>query len=159
MLKKLLLSILAVILIFEEWLWDTLTVAGQFFSRILHLERFDAWLIESSPKRALFAFFIPLVIVTPFNILAVFLLARGAILEAILLEIVLKLSATLLIARIFRLVKPALLTFNWFSTSYTYISDLLHWAHESVRHTAIYQLSLTLKAAVKARVAALFQSS
>ncbi len=156
MLKKLLLSILAVILIFEEWLWDTLTVAGQFFSRILHLERFDAWLIESSPKRALFAFVIPLVIVTPFNILAIFLLARGAILEAILLEIILKLSVTLLIARIFRLVKPALLTFNWFEKIYRYISELLHWAHESVRHTAIYQRGILLKAAIKMRIAELF---
>ena len=125
----------------------------------LRYKSISHWLIESSPKRALLAFFIPLIIVTPFNILAVFLLARGAILEAVLLEIVLKLSTTLLIARIFRLVKPALLTFNWFALIYTKISALLHWAHESVRHTAIYQHSLTLKAAVKARIAALFHST
>ena len=158
MLKKALLSIFAVILIFEEWLWDSLTLAGQFFSRVLHLERFDAWLIASPPPRALLAFLIPLLIATPFNLFALFLLTHGAIIEGLLLEIVLKLSATLLIARIFRLVKPALLTFTWFEKLYTFISKLLHWSHESVRHTTVYQRGVLLKAAVKARISQLFSA-
>lgn len=158
MMKKLLLSILAIIVIFEEWLWDALTVAGQFFSRLLHLEKFDNWLINASPKIALFAFLIPLVIVTPFNLLAIFLLTHGAILQGVLLEIGVKLVGTLLIARIFRLVKAALLTFNWFTKIYNTISGVLHWAHEMIKNTVIYQQSLKLKAVLKVQIAALLKT-
>jgi hypothetical protein len=154
MIKKLLLSILAILVIFEEWLWDVLTVVGQWFSRILHLEKFDAWLVSASPNKALLAFLIPLIIVTPFNLFAVFLLTHGAIVQGILLEIGVKLFGTLLIARIFQLVKMALLTFDWFAKIYHTISHILHWAHDVIQHTAIYQRSLKLKVAIKIQIAA-----
>ncbi len=157
MIKQVLLSIFALLVILEEWLWDALALAGQWFSRVFHLEKFDAWLLNATPNQALLTFLIPIVIATPFNILAVFLLTHGAIIEGILVEIGVKLFSTLLIARIFRLVKTALLTFKWFAAIYNSITGVLRWAHEVIRNTAIYQLSLKLKAAIKARVAALLK--
>ena len=158
MIKKALLSIFAILVIFEEWLWDALALAGQWISWALHLEKFDLWLSNASPKQALLTFLIPLIIVTPFNILAIFLLAHGAILQGVLLEIGVKLFGTLLIARIFRLVKTALLTFDWFAKIYNTISDVLHWAHDVIHQTAIYQLSLKLKAAIKIQMVALLKT-
>lgn len=152
MIKKALLSIFAILVIFEEWLWDVLAFAGQWLSRLLHLEKFDAWLSNTSPKQALMTFLIPLIIVTPFNLLAVFLLTHGAIIQGILLEIGVKLFGTLLIARIFRLVKSALLTFGWFAKIYNTVTGVLRWAHDVIHNTEIYQLSLKIKAAVKAQV-------
>ena len=58
MIKEKLLSSLAIIVIFEEWLWDSLTLAGQLLSRWLRLEKFDNWLLNASPKMALFTFLI-----------------------------------------------------------------------------------------------------
>ncbi len=153
MIKKFFIFILATFVIFEEWLWDVLAIAGQQLSRLLHLEKFDTWLINASPNQALFSFAIPLIVVTPFNILAIMLLAHGAIIEGILLEIVIKLSGTLLIARIFRLVKPALLTFNWFASIYNRISTVLKWAKALVKNTQLYQLSVELKAEIKQKMA------
>ena len=152
MFKKILLSLLAIIVIFEEWLWDALAVIGQWLSHLLHLERFDEWLVNASPNKALFAFLIPLIIVTPFNLLAVFLLSHGAIIQGVMLEIAVKLVGTLLIARIFRLTKTALLTFDWINSLYYSITRLLHWAHELIHNTAIYRLSVEIKQAVKAKM-------
>lgn len=157
MIKKGLLSFFALLVIFEEWLWDVLAILGQWFSRVLHLEKFDAWLLAVSPNQALMAFFIPLIIVTPFNLLAIFLLTHGAIAQGIALEIAVKLVGTLLIARIFRLVKTALLTFVWFAKIYHAVTDVLHWAHELIQHTQIYQYSLKLKAALKIQAAKLLK--
>jgi hypothetical protein len=42
MFKKLLLSLLAIIVIFEEWLWDILAAIGQWLSQLLHLQKIDA---------------------------------------------------------------------------------------------------------------------
>ncbi|MEI6745191.1 MAG: hypothetical protein WCL34_04465 [Methylococcaceae bacterium] len=158
MIKKALLSIFAVIIIIEEWLWDALTFAGQWISRILHLEKFDNWLLNATPNKALLAFLIPLILAAPFNILAVVLLAHGAIIEGILVEIGVKLFTTLLVARIFRLVKTTLLTFNWFSKIYNTITGVLRWAHNVIHQTAIYQLSLKFKATIKIKIASLLKT-
>jgi hypothetical protein len=98
------------------------------------------------------SFLIPLAIVTPFNILAIFLLSHGAIIQGVLLEIGVKLVGTLLIARVFRLTKNALLTFGWFAWLYNTIIRLLQWAHELIHSTAIYRLSVAIKKAVKTKI-------
>lgn len=151
--KKILIFLLALFVIFEEWLWDLLADLGQYFSRIFHLEKLDAWLINASPTQALFSFFIPIIIVTPFNILAVVLFAHGAIIQGLLLEIVIKLVGTLFIARIFRLVKPALLTFEWFKLVHDKVVSLLRWAKKLVIETNVYQFSIRLKVEIKNKVA------
>lgn len=152
MLKKLLLPVVAIIVIFEEWLWDLLTAIGQWMSALLHLDRFDYWLMQAKPNTALFAFFIPLLVVTPFNILAVFLLSHGAFIQGVLLEIIIKLVGTLLIARVFRLTKNALLTFTWFAWLYNTITGLLQWAHDLIHTTAIYRLSVIMKKEIKQKI-------
>lgn len=150
MIKNILIYLVATLVIFEEWLWDALALAGQHLSRLLHLEKFDHLLMQASPNYALLSLIVPLIIVTPFNIFVLFLFAHGAILQAILLEIAIKLFSTLLIARIFRLVKPALLTFNWFAKIHDCIAAVLLWAKELVRNTSFYQRSLKFKADLKA---------
>ena len=151
MLKKLLLTMLAIFVIFEEWLWDMLTAAGQWLANVFNLERFDEQLASASPLQALLVFLIPLALVTPLNIFALFLITHGGLVEGILLEIAAKLIGTLLVARIFKLVRPALLTFSWFAKLYNAIIGLLQWAHELIHDSAIYKLSIVVKKAVKNR--------
>jgi hypothetical protein len=79
--KKLLLSFLAIILIIEEWLWDVLTVLGHTLVRRLKLEALEQWLSKTSPGMALAAFSIPILVVTPINLIAFGLLANGLILQ------------------------------------------------------------------------------
>jgi hypothetical protein len=154
--KKFLLSLLAIILIFEEWLWDLLTAIGHALVRWLNLESFEQWLSQTSPTTALVAFSIPLLIVTPINLLAFGLLAHGLILEGIGLEIFAKLLGTLLVARVFALTKPQLLTFTFLRVIYTTITGWLQWAHQKVTETFVYRWSKQFKAEAKARFAAWF---
>lgn len=158
MVKKAVLFILALVVIFEEWLWEILAFAGQRLSTLLRLEKFDEWLIQATPKQALMAFLIPLVIITPFNLLALFLLAHGAIIQGLLLEIVIKLLGTLLIARIFHLVKPALLTYGALNYLYQKITGLLNWARYLITNTNLYRFSLKIKASVKLKIAHIIQT-
>lgn len=156
MFKKTLLSLLAVVVIFEEWLWDILTLAGQWLADVLQLERFDEHLAQAKPPQAVLYLLFPLAIVTPINIIAIFLLTHGAIVEGLLLEVVAKLFGTLLIARVFKLVKPALLHLDWFASFYHAIMQLLNWAHELIHDSAIYRWSVIFKAHVKQRMRWLF---
>jgi hypothetical protein len=143
--KKTFISLLAVFLIIEEWLWDLLTAFGRRLSQWLNLQQFEQWLSQTSPNMALMAFSIPLLIVTPINLLAFGLLANGLILQGILMEVLAKLLGTLLVARVFALTKPQLLTFTFLRITYTTITRWLQWAHAKITDTAVYRWAKQLK--------------
>ena len=156
--KKLLLSILAIILIIEEWLWDELSAFGHILIKLLHLEAIERWLSQASANVALMAFVIPLLIVTPINLAAFALLAHGLILQGVLLEIVAKLLGTLLVSRVFALTKPQLLTFSVLAFGYSTIMRWLNWAHKKITETKVYKIAKALKVEVRKRFAAWFKS-
>ncbi len=154
--KKFLLSLLAIILIFEEWLWELLTVIGHSLIRWLNLEAFEQWLSQTSRTMALVTFTIPLLIVMPINLVAFILLANGLIMQGILLELLAKLLGTLLVARVFALTKPQLMTFTFLRVVYTTINGWLQWAHQKITDTSIYRWSKQFKAEAKIRFSAWF---
>ncbi len=143
--KKILLSLLAIFLILEEWLWDLLTAFGRTLFQWLNLELFEQWLKNTNPIMALVAFSIPIMIVAPINILAFVLIAKGLILQGILMELLAKLLGTLLVARVFALTKPQLLTFAFLNVIYTTFTRWLHWAHDKVTETNVYRWMKQLK--------------
>jgi hypothetical protein len=99
------------------------------------------------------AFILPVGLVLPVKIMALFLFAHGQIIQGITLLIAAKLFATLLISRMFAITRPQLLTFAWFASLYTTITRWLHWAHERIRATAVYQQATKLKQAAQAKLA------
>lgn len=149
--RRALLSLLAFILIVEEWLWDGLTVLGRWLFRALHLARFEFWLAQASRWVALLAFLIPLLVVMPLNIAAFYLLAKGRVLQGVGLEIFAKLLGTLLVARVFALTRRQLLTFGWFSWLYSTITRCLGWAHGRLASTAMYKALREIKASFPLR--------
>ena len=155
--KKLLLLLLAVILIMEEWLWEGLSALGRWLAYHLGLTRFELWLAQTSPYQALMAISIPILLVTPLNIAAFWLLANGLILQGIGLEIVAKLLGTLFVARFFTLTKQQVLTFRLIASVYHTVTYWLRWAHEKITETAMYQYAKTIKIRAKAALSAWFK--
>ncbi|MDO9270971.1 MAG: hypothetical protein Q7T96_17845 [Methylobacter sp.] len=149
--KKILLSFLAIFLIIEEWLWDLLTAFGRSLSQWLNLQQFEQWLSQTTATMALVAFGIPILIVTPINLAAFGLLAKGLILQGILVEVLAKLLGTLLVARVFALTKPQLLTFTFLRVIYTTITGWLQWAHAKVTETGIYRWAKQLRNKAKGK--------
>jgi len=156
MMKKILLAGLAILLIIEEWLWDGLNALGHKLIKWLRLESFEYWLSQRTPYQALLAFSIPLMIVTPLNIIAISLLARGMILQGLLMEVLVKLLATLLVARVFALTKPQLLSFSFLHKLYLTITQWLKWAHDKVVDAPIYIWAKQFKLETKEKLKAWF---
>ncbi len=156
MMKKILLAGLAILLIIEEWLWDGLNALGHKLIKSLRLESFEYWLSQRTPYQALLAFSIPLMIVTPLNIIAISLLARGMILQGLLMEVLVKLLATLLVARVFALTKPQLLSFSFLHKLYLTITQWLKWAHDKVVDAPIYIWAKQFKLETKEKLKAWF---
>jgi len=151
--KKLLLSILAVFLLVEEWLWDMLTAFSHRLFVWLHLAGFERWLAKSSPRVAMAAFVLPVALVLPVKFAALLLFAHGQIIQGIALLLAAKLFATLLISRMFAVTRTQLLSFAWFNALYTTITRWLGWAHERIRATVVYQQAVRLKQAARAKLA------
>ncbi|MGZ4998667.1 MAG: hypothetical protein ACXV7F_00090 [Methylomonas sp.] len=151
--KKLLLTLLAILLIFEEWLWDALSA----FGLLLRLANFERWLSRTSPAMALVCLSIPIVIVTPINLLALWMMLHGAILKGILWEAFAKLLGTLLVARVFALTKPQLLTFSMVALIYDSTMASLRWAHAKIVDTDVYHWYLQLKGQARAKMAELLR--
>ncbi len=143
--KKLLLSLLAVILVIEEWLWDALNHLAHRLVKILKLDGFERWLMSLSPAQSVIALVIPLLVVMPINLLALGLLVHGMVFQGILLEVIAKLFGTLFISRVFSLTKQQLLTYKIIKSTYTLISRWLGWAHRKVVETSIYKKSIIIK--------------
>jgi hypothetical protein len=156
--KKILLTLLAIFLIIEEWLWDLLSACGHYLVLLLKLQDFERWLSRTTPNTALIAIMIPILIILPINLAVLHLLLIGMVLQAILLEVLAKLLGTLLVARVFTLTKPQLLTFSAIRLIYTTICGWLSWAHAKIVNTPIYIYSKQVKAAVKTRLKAIFSS-
>lgn len=150
--KKLLLTLLAILLIIEEWLWDFLSACGHRLISFLKLDKIERYLIQASPAVALVAILIPLLIVTPINLAAFSLLLHGLILQGLLLELLAKLLGTLLIARVFTLTKPQLLSYAVLALIYNQVTACLRWAHAKVIDTSLYQWSIQFKAQLKAKI-------
>ncbi|MEI7669535.1 MAG: hypothetical protein WCJ33_05600 [Pseudomonadota bacterium] len=148
-LKKFLISILAIILLIEEWLWDYFTIASKYLSSFLNLEKFESWLKNASRYVALIAFIIPILLITPLNLVAINLLTKGKIISALIIEIFAKLLATFLIARIFALTRNQLMTFAWFEKIYGKIISWLSWAHNIVEKSGLYIFVKSAKITLK----------
>ncbi len=143
--KNLLLAVLAVILLVEEWIWDVLTTLGRRLTVWLHLLKFDNWLIMATPGVALAAFAIPVAVLTPVKFLAFWMMANGQFAQGVALFVTAKLIATLLVSHMFVLTREKLLTFSWFALLYGVITRALKWAHERIRDTAVYRQAHHIK--------------
>lgn len=149
---KVLLTALALILIFEEWLWDILTLLGRKLTEWLRLDRFDRWLTQCSPGAALLSLGLPVVLLFPVHIEILRLVAHGLYARALGLELVVKLVSTLLIARIFTTARAQLLTFHLIAWVYDTVMHWLRWAHDRIVDTTVYRIARRLKARASAQL-------
>lgn len=143
---------MAIVLIFEEWLWDELSAFGHKLVEWLHLARIELWLMQASPLQALTAFSLPILIVTPINLAALFMLSKGLIIKGILLEIVAKLLGTVLIARVFALTKPQLMTYDLLRFVYDNVNRWLLWAHRRIIQAPLYRWAKDMSFLVKVQI-------
>lgn len=130
---------------------------GHALVRWLNPQRVELWLSRTPTNTALVAFLIPMLLIIPINVAVVKLAVLGQLLKALLLEIAAKLLATLIVARVFALTKPQLLTFQYISLIYTTITAWLAWAHQKIVQTAIYRSAKRWKTEIKLKFAAWFQ--
>ncbi len=108
----------ALILLFEEWGWRPLVDALAYLSRFRVVARLERMIAGLPPYAAFATLALPTLVLFPLKFLALYLIAKGQLVAASLLFVGAKIASTALIARIFLLMRPALMQLGWFAAIY-----------------------------------------
>jgi hypothetical protein len=127
------LFLLALLFLFEAWLWSHLApIVAWIVARIPLREikaRAAAWIEHLPPYATLLVFLIPIVILFPLKLIGLWMLAHGSWLGAVTTLGVAKVVSTGLTAFIFDLTRDKLLQLAWFRRLYDLVLRLLTKAH------------------------------
>jgi hypothetical protein len=141
---KPLTALIALLLVFEEWLWTWLRGKVHKLSRWPAVRRFEAALKCLSPWASLTVLLTPMLVLLPFKVGALWLLSHGHVTWGVLTLIAAKLTGTAVAAYLFDLVRDQARQLLWFDRFYGRVEWMLSrshaWLHRqpayiAVRHT------------------------
>jgi hypothetical protein len=128
--------VLALIFLFEAWLWDVLQ---PIVARIVNVipwgkikPAFLRIVERLSPQATLVVFVIPFVVLLPVKVMEFWLLAHRQWVAAVMVLVSAKLIGLGLTAFIFEAAKDKLLQMTWFRRLYEFFMWARGWAHEKV---------------------------
>lgn len=116
-LELLLMPLAAAIVFVEDVLLHYLGVAMAAFAKWPPVARLEAWFARLPPWGALIAFIAPSALVLPIKLAAVGFALHGKFALATASVLLGKMLATALVARLYRILRPTLITMPWFLAS------------------------------------------
>ena len=150
LLKRTLAALLALVLVFEEWGWETLSQLVGWVARLPLLAWLERRIRALPPWAALLVFVVPALALLPVKLGALYLFGRGHAAWGLSVLVAAKLIGTAVLARLFQLTQPALMQLAWFAHWYprwkAWKDDLL----AQVRESAPWRFARHLKALAKA---------
>ena len=141
--------VLALAIVFEEWGWEPLQKGLARLGRWPGLRWVEGVVRRLPPYAALALFVVPALLLLPVKLLALWAMGRGHVVSGLVVIALAKLAGTAIVARLFTLTQPALMTLPWFVRLYTrwtvWKTGLLAW----VRASAAWRSAHAFKARVK----------
>lgn len=127
---------LAVLFLIEAWLWRHTEPLVAAVVRAIPLARIKAAIAAGvnrlPPFAVLFVFAIPMGVLFPFKLAALWLLAQGQVILGIGVFVLAKLVGVAVAAFLFETCKPKLLRMAWFARLYGWFVGVWTWAHRLV---------------------------
>jgi len=123
LLKALFGSLLALLILFEEWGWEPLQRALAWVGQLPGLRWLERRIAALPPYAALALFLVPTLMLLPVKLLALWSMSRGKVVLGTLVILGAKLLGTAVVARLFTLTQPALMQLPWFARGFT------RWTH------------------------------
>ena len=132
-LLKPLLILLALLFLFEAWLWDALRPIAAWIVERIAWDRLKAQVAASiarlPPYPTLLVFLVPVGLLFPIKLLGLWMLAHGSWLGAMATLALAKVVSMGATAFIFDVTRPKLLQLPWFRAFYERVLRWLAWAH------------------------------
>jgi hypothetical protein len=128
--------LLALVFLFEAWLWSHLRPIVAWIVDLVAWDRLKARVAAAiahlPPYATLLVFLVPIVLLFPLKLLGLWMLAHGSWLGAMAVLAAAKVISMGVTAFIFEVTKPKLLQMAWFAWAYEKVLAGLAWAHRNV---------------------------
>lgn len=131
----------ALIVLFEEWLWEPLRRAMAMLTRLPLLRGLSAAIGRLPARWAAVVFLLPVAALFPFKMAGLWLIAHGQVVAGLSVFIGAKLVGTALFAWLFGLTRPALLTLPWFAALYGWVLGVRDTVHAWIRRQRAYRIA------------------
>ena len=140
----------ALILMLEDWFWDLGLRLVRLVVAWPPLKALERRIVALPPYAALCVFALPAVLLFPVKLLALIAIAGGHAFSGVLVIVVAKLGGAAVVARLYFLTRPTLLSLPWFARWHNKFMDLKdHWIGRLKATDAYRRISL-LSAAMRA---------
>jgi len=148
------LMFLAALLLFaEEIIWEVLKRLMAALGRLPLIRSLEGMIARLPPYGAAAAFLLPGLLLLPVKIGALWLIAHGQAIAGLGLIVAAKLAGTALVARIFSLTRPALMTLGWFAHLHGFIMRWRERLYGYVKASAAWHALERARARVRAALA------
>jgi hypothetical protein len=151
LLKRLLAApfvlIAAIVILFEEWLWDDLQRLAAAVGRLPVFRQIESLIAGLPPYAALAMFGAPSLLLIPVKLAALYFIAHGQPALGLMAVIGAK------IARIYALTHPNLLRIGWFAFLHARFLAFKTRVHEAIKSTRFYKAARRLRMRMRAAIA------
>jgi hypothetical protein len=114
-LELLIIPLAAAVVFFEQTLIRMLNAITAVIARWAPIAALEAWLRKQPPWIALLAFVAPSILILPIKFSAIYFAAHRDFMMAIAAVVVGKVLATAIVARLYVVLRPTLMTIGWFA--------------------------------------------
>jgi hypothetical protein len=157
LLKRLLAApfvfIAAIVVLFEEWLWDDLQRIAAAIGNLPLLRQIESLIAGLPPYAALAMFGAPSLLLIPVKLAALYFIAHGQPALGLMTAIGAKIAGTALVARIYVLTQPSLLRINWFAFLQSRFLAFKTRVHDAIKSTGLYQAAHRLRLRMRTALA------
>jgi hypothetical protein len=155
-LEMLIVPLAAAVVFFEQVLIGMLNTVTAALARWAPIAALEAWLKRQPPWVALVAFVTPSILILPIKFSAIFFAAHHRYLMAIAAVVIGKMLATAILARLYVVLRPTLMTIDWFARLDTWFFFWRDRAYAYVRSLPAWQKAMALIEPVRRRLVELF---
>lgn len=153
---KPLVAVLALLLVFEEWLWERLKAFMRRVADHPWVHRLEAHLRQIPPWAALLVLLLPGALLLPFKVAGLWAIAHGYPVLGLVIFVLAKISGTALAAYLFDLVRENARKLAWFNWLYLWINGWLQRARAWLAAQPAYVAAKAWARRVKEQVKAWF---
>ncbi len=157
-LELLIVPFAAAVVFFEQTLIRVLNGITAALARWAPIAALEAWLRKQPPYIALAAFVMPSILILPIKVSAIYFAAHHMFMMAIAAVVIGKLLATAIVARLYVVLRPTLMTIGWFARLDTWFFFWRDRAYAFVRGLPAWQKAKAVVARARLRLMELFSA-
>lgn len=147
---------LALLVLFYEWGWETLSHVFDWLAKRPLWRAMENAIRRLPPWGAMLLFALPTVLLFPVKLAALWLIAQGKGTLGVIVIIGAKLVGTAVVARLFNLTQPALMKLRWFAAIYHWFIPWKDLWLDAIRASWPWRVGRVIKYRVKRAVVAAY---